>query len=186
MTPSPRSRTSRSETIMSTSDPTKVAHGSRADGFQTVLPNTIGSVPAGLPDPNVLARMANEFFTALPQFAPPDESAVSAIPKNAAVPGTNEALAAALANPSATNLPAASFPSEAQLRASPGGLPAAPTQPSFAAIPAFPLPEIPGGASVNDFSLSWKNSVHFFPTPPRPRCPSPRLQRRSRFPPRPS
>jgi cysteine desulfurase/selenocysteine lyase len=140
---------------MSTSEPSKGAPALQADPFQTVLPNTVGSVPAGLPDPNVLARMANEFFTALPQFVPPNESAASAVPRTAAIPGpgTNDALAAALANPSASaNLPSTSFPSEAQLRALPASLPSAPTQPSFGAIPAFPMPEIPGGVSANDFS----------------------------------
>jgi cysteine desulfurase/selenocysteine lyase len=138
---------------MSTSEPTKGAPRSQADPFQTVLPNAIGSVPAGLPDPNVLARMANEFFTALPQFVPPDESTASALPRSATIPGTNETLVAALANPAASaNLPSASFPSEAQLRTLPASLSSAPTQPSFGAIPAFPLPEIPGGVSANDFS----------------------------------
>ena len=137
---------------MSTSESTKGAPGSQADPFQTLLPNTIGSVPAGLPDPNVLARMANEFFTALPQFLPPDISVGPTVQKNAAIPGTTEALAA-LANPAApANLPSASFPSEAQLRALPGSLSSAPTHPSFAAIPAFPLSEIPGGVSASDFS----------------------------------
>jgi cysteine desulfurase/selenocysteine lyase len=138
---------------MSTSEPNKGAPASHADPFQTLLPNAIGSVPAGLPDPNVLARMANEFFTALPQFSPPDEATASALQKSAPIPGTNEALAAVLENPGApTNFPSASFPNEAQLRALPASLSSAPTQPSFAAIPAFPLPEIPGGVSANDFS----------------------------------
>jgi cysteine desulfurase / selenocysteine lyase len=137
---------------MSTSEPNKVAPGSHADPFQTLLPNTIGSVPAGLPDPNVLARMANEFFTALPQFLPADENAASAVRKSAVTPGATEALAA-LANPAApTSLPASSPLTEAQLRALPGNLPAVPSQPSIAAIPAFSLPEIPGGISANDFS----------------------------------
>ncbi len=138
---------------MSTSDPTKGPPGSQADPFQTVLPNTVGGVPAGLPDPNVLARMANEFFTALPQFAPPDNGTASTLQKSAAIPGANEALTAASANASApTTLPSASFPGQDQVRALPGSFSAAPSQPSFAAIPAFPLPEIPGGVGAGDFS----------------------------------
>src|ERR1700687_3493429 len=152
MTLSLRSKMSRSDTTMSTSEPTKRAPGSPADAFQTVLPNTIGSVPTGLPDPNVLARMANEFFTSLPQSLPANESAASTVQKSTAVPGTTEALAA-LANPAIpASLPASSPLTEAQLHALTGNLPTAPSQPSVAAIPAFPLPGIPGSVSANDFS----------------------------------
>jgi cysteine desulfurase / selenocysteine lyase len=95
--------------------------------------------------------MANEFFTALPQFLPADESAASAVQKSAAIPGAAEELTA-LGNPAAsTSLPADSLLTEAQLRALPSTLTGA-AQPQSSALPYLSLPEIPGGASANDFS----------------------------------
>ncbi len=51
---------------MSTSENEKSARRFVSDGIGPVLPGNLQPVPAGLPDPEVLARMANEFFTALP------------------------------------------------------------------------------------------------------------------------
>src|SRR5579862_1380439 len=64
MMPSPCSMTSRSDNIMSTSDVDRLV----------LLPQSVSlpadplsiEVPAGLPDPAELARMANDFFSALP------------------------------------------------------------------------------------------------------------------------
>jgi cysteine desulfurase/selenocysteine lyase len=53
---------------MNTNEP-KAAIPGAASGWTTVLSET-KSLPAGLPDPSVLARMAHEFFTALPRTAP--------------------------------------------------------------------------------------------------------------------
>jgi cysteine desulfurase / selenocysteine lyase len=126
--------------------------------FRTILPSETQVVPAGLPDPAVLARMANEFFTALPS----SETVAADTQRSAAVPGAPEALGAAR-NPAAfvslpgfalpsTSLPAASLPTEADLRAIPATLSGAAAQPQTPVISQFSLPEIPGGVSAADFS----------------------------------
>ncbi len=121
---------------------------SQGSDFRTILPGETQVVPAGLPDPTVLARMANEFFTALPS----SEAVVADAQRSAAVPGMAEALASA-GNPAMfTSLPSTSLPTEADLRALPATLSGAASQPEVAAFPAFSFPEIPGGVSAADFS----------------------------------
>jgi cysteine desulfurase/selenocysteine lyase len=123
--------------------------------FRNILPGET-QIPAGLPDPAVLARMANEFFTALPL----SETAVADAQHTTAVPGAPEALGAAR-NPTAflslpgaaslpsTSLPAALLPTEAGLPATPSGNAA---QSQVPATPEFSFPGIPGGVSATDFS----------------------------------
>ena len=53
---------------MSTSEPPEEASAARLSEAWPDAWSTIDGAPAGLPDPAVLARMANEFFTALPAF----------------------------------------------------------------------------------------------------------------------
>src|ERR1035437_1747095 len=78
-----------------------------ASDFRTSLPGDAQFVPAGLPDAAVLARMANEFFTALPL----SETSVADPQHGAAVPGAPEPLGAAsnraafVAPPGAPSLP---------------------------------------------------------------------------------
>ena len=156
--PSPRSKTSKSGTIMSTSESGKNAPHSQGIDFRTILPSETQVVPAGLPDPVVLARMANEFFTALPS----SEVVVADAQRSAAVPGAPEALGAARSPAafvslpgsalSSASLPAAPRPAEADLRALPATLSGAAAQPQAPAIPQFSLLEIPGGVSAADFS----------------------------------
>ncbi|MGB7438019.1 MAG: family 2A encapsulin nanocompartment cargo protein cysteine desulfurase [Candidatus Acidiferrum sp.] len=99
-------------------------------------PSPIGgkTVPSGLPEPDVLVRMANEFFTALPGIAPVAESGQRGTSLPAAVQ------TAPLASGAVTGLP-----SETQLRALPStsGLP--PMQPQIPAVPGTAIPEVPGG-----------------------------------------
>ena len=163
--PLPRWKTSKSGTIMSTSESGKNApHSPTSDlqtisDFRTILPDETQVVPVGLPDTAVLARMANEFFTALPS----SEAVVADAQRSATVPGAPEVLGAAR-NPAAfVSLPGSAFPStalpadgslptEADLRALPATLSGAATQPEVAAMPAFSFPGIPGGVSAADFS----------------------------------
>jgi cysteine desulfurase/selenocysteine lyase len=126
--------------------------------FRTILPSDTQVVPAGLPDPAVLARMANEFFTALPS----SETVAADAQRSAAVPGAPEALGAARNPPPfvslpgsalpSNSLPAASLPTEVNLRALPATLSGGAAQPQAPAIPKFSFPEIPGGVSAADFS----------------------------------
>src|ERR1700761_9807882 len=66
---------------MTTSEPQKGAPLKQGSDFTTTLPATGFDVPAGLPDTETIARMANEFFAALPL----SESALPSI--TGAVPG---------------------------------------------------------------------------------------------------
>jgi cysteine desulfurase/selenocysteine lyase len=140
---------------MSTSESGKNAPHSQGNDFRTILPSEAHAVPAGLPDPAILARMANEFFTALPS----SEDVFADAQRSAAVPGAPEALGAAgipsafvslptLSLPS-TLLPATSLPTEAGRHATRSGTA---SQPELPAISALSFPEIPGGVSAADFS----------------------------------
>jgi cysteine desulfurase/selenocysteine lyase len=144
---------------MSTSESGKNAPHSQGSDFRSILPGDTQSVPAGLPDPAALARMANEFFTALP----PSESMAADAQRAATVPFAPEALGAAR-NPTAfvslpgvasfpsMSLPAASLPAEADLRTLPATDSPATPLPQVMATPVFSSPGIPGGVSAADFS----------------------------------
>jgi cysteine desulfurase / selenocysteine lyase len=99
-----------------------------------------------LPDPAVLARMANEFFTALPGYSQPGESVANAESLSGApsIPsvGSLEIPASVSAGP----LPGVGVPTEAELRALPDAL-AALSSPSasLASVPAPAYsPVVPG------------------------------------------
>jgi cysteine desulfurase/selenocysteine lyase len=136
---------------MSPSDGGKSETGFSADEFRTALPGAGVNVPAGLPDAAVLARMANEFFTALP-------ASTGAVPSVAGFDPAqiSSAQATSLAVPSmpmsslpATSLPTGAMPSESQLRGLAAGAP--PTSAQMPAVPGALLPEIPGGVSAAQF-----------------------------------
>jgi cysteine desulfurase / selenocysteine lyase len=149
---------------MSTSEPGKNApYSAGITDFRTILPGEPQAVPAGLPDPAVLARMANEFFTALPST----ESLLPEAERSASVPGAAEAMGAARTPPAYVSLPGvappsagtpsasilpASLPTEAELRSLPATLSARPIAQYTPAIPGLMLPEIPGGVSIADFA----------------------------------
>jgi cysteine desulfurase/selenocysteine lyase len=126
--------------------------------FLTILPGDTQVVPAGLPDPAVLARMANEFFTALPL----SETASADAQRTAAVPGAPEAMGAArnstafVSLPGVASLPStspvASLPTEAGLRALPATLPGDAAPSRVPSSPEFSFPGMPGGVSASDFS----------------------------------
>ncbi len=107
--------------------------------------------PAGVPDPAVLARLANEFFTALPEFSQlsnvvPDAPAQLPSVPASAEPQVNPQGAAGIAPPAA-------FPTEAELRALPATLAgfSAPSLPAAGGIPSS-LPTIPGDFAAIRFS----------------------------------
>jgi cysteine desulfurase / selenocysteine lyase len=106
---------------MSTSESEKSARRFVNDGAGHDLAGNRQALPAGLPDPEVLARIANEFFTALPA-AP---TVVPGTPyTTAAAPGAEaSSVGTSLVQYSAS--PTASIPSDAQLRALPSTLSAA-------------------------------------------------------------
>jgi cysteine desulfurase/selenocysteine lyase len=138
---------------MSTNDSAKDAARFSGGAFETVLPGEKLSVPAGVPDPGVLARMANEFFTALPEFSQVEKKAAAFPQASDAVPGASEALNALGNTATLTSPPATGFPSEAELRALPASLASGPTLPPLVAgLSPAALPEIPGGAGATNFS----------------------------------
>ncbi len=103
-------------------------------------PATTGPLVEGLPDPDVIARLANELFAALPGH-PQDvgpKAPSSETLNTSGVPGIQ-------AFPADASLPASSVPSEAELR----DLPSLLAVPSGSAVPAGlsakpALPDIPG------------------------------------------
>src|SRR5262249_38543499 len=79
--PSPCSKTSKWVNTMNTNEPKPATLGT-AGSWATLLSET-KNLPAGLPDPAILARIANEFFTVLPGstgIPPTDLSQVSTAP----------------------------------------------------------------------------------------------------------
>jgi cysteine desulfurase/selenocysteine lyase len=135
---------------MSISDSGKDAPRFPAGAFETVVPAERSGVPAGLPDLGVLARMANEFFTALPEFSRAEQSAPTVPQENAAVPGASEALSA-LGNPATLAfLPTTGGPTEAELRAVPRSLASAPPPSLVAGLSPGALPDIPSGAGATN------------------------------------
>src|SRR5208282_4845533 len=120
-----RSMTSRSDSIMTISEPGK-------------------NVPAGLLDPDVLARMANEFFTALPEFVPVAGGTLTEAQRSVSVPGTAQAGSVPGLPANFTSVPTAGIPTETQLRALPANSAIPPVQAQIPAIPGTAIPEIPG------------------------------------------
>jgi cysteine desulfurase/selenocysteine lyase len=133
---------------MTTNDPQKGAPLKQGSDFATTLPATGFDVPAGLPDTETLARMANEFFTALPM----SESAMPSVPGSVpgvlpGIPGTSY-LSSRFASPSPHDLP-----SETRIHSALAALPQN-VQPQVPAIPGALMspPGIPGGPDVARFS----------------------------------
>src|SRR5580692_8484756 len=72
---SPCLMTSKSDNTMSTSEVSQLVLApeqvSQANHGSAGVPQAVEKMPLSLPDPAVLARMANEFFTALPDGSNP-------------------------------------------------------------------------------------------------------------------
>ena len=137
---------------MSTSDSEKPAPRLPGGAFETILPTENLSFPTGAPDPSVLARMANEFFTGLPELSQLEKSAVAALPLSTALPGATEPLKVLGNAATLTSLPTTAIPSEAELRALPASLAPVAPPPLVAGLSPAALPEIPGGAGATNFS----------------------------------
>jgi cysteine desulfurase / selenocysteine lyase len=128
-------------------------------------PNSIAgpTAPAGLPDPEVLARMANEYFTALPELIPMAKNVLTGLQQGASMPSAvqSEPFAYVPSNPAF--LPTTAIPSETQLRALPATSVLPPVQPQIPAIPGTAIPEVPGGVTQTRFggvsSLSFLNDI---------------------------
>jgi cysteine desulfurase / selenocysteine lyase len=107
--------------------------------------------PAGAPDPAVLARLANEFFTALPEFSQLNGTVPVAPLQLPPIPASAESQV----NPQglAGIAPPSAFPAEAGLRALPETLAAysSPSLPAFDEIPSS-LTTIPGDFGAIRFS----------------------------------
>ncbi len=103
--------------------------------------------PGGLLDPDALARMANEFFTALPEFLPVAEGAMAEAQGGANVPGIAQAGSVPGLPANFTSVPTAGIPSETQLRALPANSAIPPVQAQIPAIPGTAIPEVPGGVT---------------------------------------
>jgi cysteine desulfurase / selenocysteine lyase len=141
---------------MSTSDSGKEAPRFPRGAFEPALPGEKFGVPAGLPDPEVLARLANEFFTALPEFSQAEQSAPAVPQLNAAVPGAAGALPASGDPAALASLPTSGIPSEADLRALPASLAPAAAPSLLTGLSPAALPEIPGGVRATNLSaLPW-------------------------------
>jgi cysteine desulfurase / selenocysteine lyase len=117
-------------------------------------------VASGPLDPDVLARMANEFLTALPDFGPFAESAAAEAQGNAAVPKASQSVPAdAPVNLTSVQV----IPSETQLRALPSNSAIPPAQPQIPAVPGTAIPEVPGGVTETRYggvsSLSFLNEI---------------------------
>src|SRR5579863_3826438 len=139
---------SKSDTTMSTSENEKGAWRFVNDGTGPGLPGNLQPVPAGLPDPDVLARMANEFFTALPVA----HSLVPGAPYAAEAARQSQSPSAGINLVDSSADPMASLPTEAQLRSLPATLSAAD---DYSQIPAgasaMPL-GLPGGLDATYFT----------------------------------
>jgi cysteine desulfurase/selenocysteine lyase len=126
---------------MTTSEPQKGAPLKPASDFSTSLPGSELSIPPGLPDTETLARMANEFFTALPLTE-------GALPLSTdSVPGAS-ATSSRFASPSPHDLP-----SETRIHSALAALPQN-AQPQVPAIPGAIMspPGLPGSPDLARFS----------------------------------
>jgi cysteine desulfurase / selenocysteine lyase len=136
-----------------------------SDPRKSAPPNWIAgqTAPAGLPDPDVLTRMANEFFTALPEFIPVAENVLTEAQPGQNVPSAaqSEPFGNVPSNPAF--VPTTAIPSETQLRALPAPSVLPPLQPQIPAIPGTAIPEVPGGVTQTRFggvsSLAFLNDI---------------------------
>jgi cysteine desulfurase / selenocysteine lyase len=154
---------------MSTSENEKSARRFVSDGIGPVLPGNLQPVPAGLPDPEVLARMANEFFTALPIA----HTVIPGAPYPADAARESQASSAGVKLAESSAGPTTSLPTEAQLRALPSTRSAADAHSqSPAGANTIPL-GLPGGVDATYFagpaSLSFLEDIRplfsYSPTP---------------------
>ena len=126
---------------MSTSEPEKHFASPQGVDLRTVAPGNSAVPAAGVPDPEILARMANEFFTALPLA----EAAVPvALPAGTTEPVGNYA--------SLASVPNSALPTEEQFRALPATLSSTSASPQIPAVPGAILSGISYPATATDFT----------------------------------
>jgi cysteine desulfurase / selenocysteine lyase len=138
-----RSMTWKSDSTMSTSEIDRLALTAETPQAASGSAPGVSFPGAGLPDPLTLARMANEFFTALPGGHP-----ISAPPAAGSTPVALPTDLNAAATPPVT-VPAAapelSLPSDPHFPTAPASAGAAPATPVTAPVNAGP-PAVPGAA----------------------------------------
>jgi len=132
--------------------------------------------PAGVPDPAILARMATEFFTALPEFSQLSGAVPGAQPTPPAIPASPESQVSPRGL--AGIAPSSAFPTEAELRALPESLPgySKPSPPAFVETPsswmttpgifgAIPFSDIPSFSFLEDARPIFSSTAAAAPAP---------------------
>jgi cysteine desulfurase / selenocysteine lyase len=121
------------------------------------------SVTAAPLDPSVLARMANEFFTALPEFVPLAGNTLGEAQRAADASKVAQVVTAPGLPANFAAIPTAGIPSETEVRALPANSAIPPVQPQIPAIPGTAIPEIPGGVTETRYggvsSLSFLDEI---------------------------
>ncbi len=125
---------------MTTSDPGRLTVAPESDSVPAAPASGSEFFPAGLPDPATLARMANEFFTALPGAGDSPSRIMPAQPPS----GLDTAPATVPAGP-----PEISLPSDPHLPGVPASAGGATLSPVTTPLQATP-PPVPGAAASTD------------------------------------
>ena len=135
---------------MSTSDPAQLFLASDTDPRAATLPPRAGTLPPGVLDPVALARMANEFFTALPDSM---EVPSSPLPTHAVLTGPPQIASVPATAPAAP--PEISLPSDKHFSALPASVGPASFSPVTAPAQATP-PAVPGviGSVASDVAAN--------------------------------
>jgi cysteine desulfurase / selenocysteine lyase len=148
---SPRSTTWKSDTTMNTSEIDRLTLAEETPRASNSVPPGAGFPASGLPDPLLLARMANEFFA-----APPGGFAVNSVLGAGSVPAAAPAGLNALAAPPATVpavAPEVSLPSDPHVQSAPASAGGVSANPLTVPVQAGP-PVVPGalGSAPQDTS----------------------------------
>lgn len=172
---------------MSTSDPTPLLVEPDTDPRTATPRPPVGILPSGVLDPMALARMANEFFTALPSSLEVPSSPLPAHPVSTDIPVSASVPATAPATP-----PEISLPSDKHFSGIPASVGTASFSPVTAPSQATP-PAVPGvlGTAVSDlatqvspFSLLQDARPIFNDRNTLPEGPNPRVNPTAAFVPR--
>src|SRR5579862_2182992 len=140
MTRLPYSMTSRSDSTMTTSDPGQLILAPESTAKGIAPPGGPELFAAGLPDPATLARMANEFFTALPGNS---SAPVGSLPTQ--LPSGLDSIPATIPAGS----PETSLPSDPHFQGAPASAGGATVSPVATPVQATP-PPVPGAAGSAD------------------------------------
>jgi cysteine desulfurase / selenocysteine lyase len=133
---------------MSTSENQKSARRFGNAGAGPDLAGNLQALPTGLPDPEVLARMANEFFTALPAAL----AVVPGAPYTAETARGTDASSVGTQRVGYSARPTALSPTEAQLPALPSTLSASDSYSQILAAPNTMPSGLPGGMEAAHFA----------------------------------